>query len=102
MLTPFHYFLLAYNTSSRQPFFEVLIPTPVPAHVRLPEYFTAEHTRPPFPNFADYPICIGGITNYDPNDNPRFPILTERFIEISIHFRTGEEKWNSKEYTSLI
>ena len=30
---------------------QLVIPTPVPAHIRLPEYYTAEHSRPPTPNF---------------------------------------------------
>ena len=61
-------------------FSEVLIPTPVSAHIRLPEYHTADHSRPPTPNFADYPLRVDGITIYDPQNDPRFPILTERFI----------------------
>ena len=40
-------------------FSEVSIPTPVPAHVRLPEYYNADHSRRPTPNFADYPIRVG-------------------------------------------
>ena len=61
-------------------FSEVIIPTPVPAHIRLPEYYTADHSRPPTPNFADYPLRVHGITIYDPQNDPRFPILAERFI----------------------
>ena len=61
-------------------FSQVVIPTPVPAHIRLPEYYTAEHSRPPTPNFADYPLRVDGITIYDPQNDPRFPILAERFI----------------------
>ena len=61
-------------------FSEVLIPTPVPAHIRLPEYFTADQSRPPTPNFADYPLGVDGITIYDPQNDPRFSILAERFI----------------------
>ena len=61
-------------------FSQVEIPTPVPAHIRLPEYYTAEHSRPPTPNFADYPLRVDGITIYDPQNDPRFPILAERFI----------------------
>ena len=61
-------------------FTQVVIPTPVPAHIRLPEYYTAEHSRPPTPNFADYPFRVDGITIYDPQNDPRFPILAERFI----------------------
>ena len=61
-------------------FSEVIIPTPVPAHIRLPEYYTADHSRPPTPNFADYPLRVDGITIYDPQNDPRFPILAERFI----------------------
>ena len=61
-------------------FSQVVIPTPVPAHIRLPEYYTAEHSRPLTPNFADYPLRVDGITIYDPQNDPRFPILAERFI----------------------
>ena len=61
-------------------FSQVVIPTPVPAHIRLPEYYTAEHSRPKTPNFADYPLRVDGITIYDPQNDPRFPILAERFI----------------------
>ena len=61
-------------------FSEVIIPTPVPAHIRLPEYYTADHSRHPTPNFADYPLRVDGITIYDPQNDPRFPILAERFI----------------------
>ena len=65
---------------SRNIFSEVLIPTPVPAHIRLPEYHTADHSRPPTPNFADYPLRVDGITIFDPQNDPRFPILAEGFI----------------------
>ena len=64
-------------------FSEILLPTPVPAHIRLPEYCTAEHSRPPSPNFADYPIRVDDITIYEPKNDPRFTILTERFITIN-------------------
>ena len=56
-------------------FSEVIIPTPVPAHIRIPKYYTADQSRPPTPNFADYPLRV-----YDPQHDPRFPILAERFI----------------------
>ena len=59
---------------------QVVIPTPVLAHIRLPEYYTAEHSSPPNPNFADYPLRVDGITIYDPQNDHRFPILAERFI----------------------
>ena len=61
-------------------FSEVIIPTPVPAHIRIPEYYTADQSRPPTPNFADYPLKVDGITIYDPQHDPRFPILAEHFI----------------------
>ena len=61
-------------------FSEVIIPTPVPAHIRIPEYYTADQSRPPTPNFADYQHRVDGITIYDPQHDPRFPILAERFI----------------------
>ena len=59
---------------------EVLIPTPVPAHIRLLEYYTADQSGPPTPNFADYPLRVNGITIYDPQNDPRFYIVAERFI----------------------
>ena len=61
-------------------FSEVLIPTTVAPNVIIPEYFTAEHSRPPTPNFSDYPIGVDGVTIYHPQNDPRFPFLTERFI----------------------
>ena len=61
-------------------FSEVIIPTPVPAHVQLPEFYLADHSRPLTPNFADYPLRVDGITIYDPQNDPRFPRLAERFI----------------------
>ena len=61
-------------------FSEVIIPTPVPAYIRLPEYYTADHSRPPTPNFADYLLRVDGITIYDPQNDPRFPILAELYI----------------------
>ena len=61
-------------------FSEVIIPTPVPAHIRLPEYYTADQPRPLTPNFADYPLRVDGITIYDPQNDSQFPILAERFF----------------------
>ena len=61
-------------------FSEVIRPTPVPAHTRKLEYYIAEHSRPPTPNFADYLIQFDGSTKYDLSNDPRFPLLTERFI----------------------
>ena len=61
-------------------FSEVIIPTPVPAHIRIPESYTADQSRPPTPNFADYPLRVDGITIYHPRHDPRIPILAEHFI----------------------
>ena len=61
-------------------FSKVIIPTPVPAHIRIPEYYTADQSRPPTPNSVDYPLRVDGITIYDAQNDPRFPILAERFI----------------------
>ena len=52
----------------------------LPIPVGIPEYFTSDHSTPLTPNFVDYPIRVDGITIYDPQNDPRFPILTERFI----------------------
>ena len=43
-------------------FSEVLVPTPVAPHVRIREYYTYDQSRPPTPNFADYPIRVDEIT----------------------------------------
>ena len=61
-------------------FSEAIIPTPIPAHIRIPEFYTAEHSRPPTPIFADYPIRVDGTTIRDPKHDGCFPKLTERFI----------------------
>ena len=61
-------------------FSEILITTPVAPPVRIPEYFTCDHSRPPTLNFADYPMGVDGTTIYDPQNDPRFPLLTERSI----------------------
>ena len=57
----------------------------------LPEYSPAEQSRPPAPNFADFPIRVDGITIYEPAYDPRFPVLTKRFIA------TNALLWNKKE-----
>ena len=79
--------LLSYDLQtaflSRTLFSEVLIPTPVPPQIRIPEYYITEHSRPPTPNFADYPIRDDGTAIYEPKNDPRFTILTERFITIN-------------------
>ena len=59
---------------------DVLVPKPVAPHVRCPDYFTYDQSRPPTPNFADYLIRVDGTTIYDPQNDPGFPILAERFI----------------------
>ena len=61
-------------------FSEVLVPTPVAPHVRIPEYYTFDQSRPPTPNFANYPKRVDAITIYDPQNDPRFLILAERFL----------------------
>ena len=75
-------------------FSEVLISTPVPPHIRLPEYYTTEHSRPP-KNFADYPIRVDGTAIHEPKIDPRFRILTERF------FTTNDSLSNKREETEL-
>ena len=61
-------------------FSEVLVPTPVQHTVRLPEYFTSDNSRPPTPNFADYPLRFDGITIYESRPDPRFTLFAQRFI----------------------
>ena len=60
-------------------FSEVLIPTPVPPHIRLPEYYTPEHSRTPTHKFAEYPIRIDSTTTYEPKNDPCFPVRIECF-----------------------
>ena len=57
-----------------------MVHTPKQPTVLLPEYFTADNSRSPTPNFADHPLCVDGITLYEPRFDPRFTLLAERFI----------------------
>ena len=57
-----------------------MVPTPVQPTIRLPEYFTTDNSRPPNPNFADYPLRVGGITINEPRFDPRFTLLAQRLI----------------------
>ena len=77
-------------------FSEVLVPTPVAPHIRIPEYYTYDQSRPPTPNFADYPIRVDGITIYDPQNDPRFPILAERFITTNNSLSTKRKETELK------
>ena len=61
-------------------FSEVLVPTPVHPRVRLPEYFTTDKSRPPTPNFAEYPLRFDRITINERKFDPRFTLIEERFI----------------------
>ena len=88
--------------SFQDTFSEVIIPTPVPAHIRLPEYYTADQSRPPAPNFANYPIRVDRNTIYDPKNDPHFPILTERFFKITIYYLTKKETELKRLQTSIL
>ena len=79
-------------------FSEVLIPTPVVPYVRIPEHFISDHSRPPTPNFADYTIRVDGTTIYDPQNSPRFPILTERFIANTISLSNERKEQEPKRF----
>ena len=79
----------------RNLFSEVLIHTPLPSHNRLPEYCAADPSRPPTPNFTDYPVRVDGSSIYDPKNDPRFPILTERVIT------TNDSLSNERKETEL-
>ena len=61
-------------------FSEFLVPTPVQPTVRLTDCSTADNSRPPTPNFADYPLRVDRLTIYEPRIDPRFTLLAERFI----------------------
>ena len=81
-------------------FSEFLLPTPVEPTVRLPEHFTADYSRPPTPNFTDYPLRVDGITIYEPQSDPRFNLLTERFINNN-DTTTNVKNSNSKSFKIL-
>ena len=83
-------------------FSEVLVPTPVAPHVRILEYYTYDQSRPPTPNFTDYPIRVDGITIYDPQNDPRFPILAERFITTNNSLSKTRKKLNLNAFKLLI
>ena len=72
------------------------MPTPVPANIRIPEYYTAEHSSPPTLDFEDYPIRVDGTTIYDPSHDPRFSITTERFIANNDLLSNKKKKQNLK------
>ena len=81
-------------------FSEVLVPTPVQPTVRLPEYFTTDNSRPPIPNFADYPLRVDGITIYE----PRFVLL---FLHhgsyiTTMHFLQNVKSLNLKDFNIQI
>ena len=42
--------------------------------------FSADISRPPTRKFADYPLRVDGTTMYEPQSDPPFTLLTERFI----------------------
>ena len=77
-------------------FSEVLIPIPAPAHIRLPEYYTADQSncRPPTPNFSDYPLRVDGITIYDPRTILDFLFLQNALLQITISYLKKEKKQN--------
>ena len=77
-------------------FSEVLVPTPVAPHVRIPEYYTFDQPRPPTPSFADYPIGVDGSTIHDPQNDPRFPILAERFLTTNNSFSNKRKETELK------
>ena len=77
-------------------FSEVLIPTPVPTHKRRPEYFTSQPSRPPTPNCADQSMGVDGTTIYESQSDPRFILLTQRFINNNGTLQLNEKKQNSK------
>ena len=85
-------------------FSEVIIPTPVPAHIRLPEYYTADHSRPATPNFADYPLRVDEITIHKTihKTTVDFQFLQNALLLITISYLTKEKKQNSNDFRLLI
>ena len=49
---------------------EILISTHVTPHIRLPESYTKEDSRPTTPNFAEYPIRVDDTTIYEQKNDP--------------------------------
>ena len=83
-------------------FSEVSVPTPVAPHVRIPEYYTYDQSRPPTPIFADYPIREDGITIYDPQNDPRFLFLQNDSLPQITLFQINEKKLNLNAFKLLI
>ena len=71
-------------------FSEVIIPTPVPAHIRIPEYYTGDQSRPPTPNFADYPR----VPSTTHNTILEFLSLQNASLQTTISYLTKERKQN--------
>ena len=84
-------------------FSEVIVTTPIAPSVRLPEYFGKDHSKPPTLKLPDHPIRDHGLTNYDPQTDPRFPILTEcrSLNNEKISHERKETEYKRQQNTSL-
>ena len=51
--------------------------------IQLPEYFPEEFFRPPTPNPHQYPIRVNSQSIRSPNEDPRYTVLSTRYINNS-------------------
>ena len=65
-------------TTSADNFSEIL--PPLRTSTAILEYNTQNHSRPPTPNLAEYPIIVNGQVIHHPRDDPRFLILAQDLI----------------------
>ena len=85
---------------SRNIFSEVLVPTTLPAHISLPEYYTADHSRPPTPNFAQFELTELQYTIQ--KTIPVYQFLQNALLQITTFYIRKEKKHNLKDPKFLI
>ena len=82
-------------------FSEVIIPNPVPAHIRLPEYYTAEDSPSPTPNFETIQLELTELLYTIQHAIP-FSNTYRTFLQRTIYYRTEEKKQHLKHSKLLI
>ena len=77
-------------------FSEGIKPTPVPAHIRRPEYYSADHSRPPTPNFAEYPIRVDELLYTIQKTMPVFQFLQNALLQITSSYLLKKKETDLK------
>ena len=72
MQQTFHEFILLFTGS--------ILPD---SSIQLPEYFQEDYSRPPTPNPHEYPIRVNSKIIRSLNEDPRYTVLPDRFINNS-------------------